>query len=123
MFCKNYLTILVYKLNLAMKIERKIREVSSETTLVKQQITTKLNIINKAMSVKEYHVCDARQTEIRQLMKQKDKVKLEKQLAELKKKEAKSKWRYQRIGKKDSTATSFHFNVLLSHKDKIHAKC
>ena len=45
--------------------------------------------MNKAMSVKEYHVCDAKQAEIRQLMK--DKVKLEKQLAELQKKEAKSK--------------------------------
>jgi hypothetical protein len=58
--------------------------------LVKQQITAKQNIINKATTLKQYELCDKTQDEMRDLLKQKGK--LENQLKEFQKKDTKSKW-------------------------------
>ena len=58
--------------------------------MVKQQITAKQNIINKATTLKQYELCDKTQDEMRDLLKQKGK--LENQLKEFQKKDTKSKW-------------------------------
>ena len=68
----------------------KIASLSVEIEMVKKQITTKQHIINRATTVKNYELCDKTQGEIRSLIKENGK--LEMQLKEFQKKDAKSKW-------------------------------
>ena len=68
----------------------KIASLSAEIEMVKKQITTKQHIINRATTLKNYELCDKTQGEIRSLIKENGK--LEMQLKEFQKKDAKSKW-------------------------------
>ena len=83
----------------------KITELSTEIELLRKQIATKQNIINKANTVKYFQLCDKTQTELRNLLKEKGKC--EKQLAEVEKKEAKSNWyhKVKSINERRSTTT------------------
>jgi hypothetical protein len=86
----------------------KISSLSIEIQLVKQQITTKQNIINKATTLKQYELCDKTQDEMRDLLKQKGK--LENQLKEFQKRIPKvSGIRRKKRIKKATAHPKYHF--------------
>lgn len=81
-----------------------IHTVSTEIDMIKKHIIIKQQMISKASSVKDFHLCDNEQKEMRELVKKK--FKLEKTLKELQKKEAKGKWYEKTKNKNANISTS-----------------
>ena len=67
-----------------------IYSVSTEIEMVVKHINIKQQMISKATLVKDFQLCDKEQKELRELVQKK--VKLEKMLKKLQKKEAKGRW-------------------------------
>lgn len=92
----------------------KIAELSTEIELLKRQILTKKKSISQASCMKDYQLCDKAHREMRELFH--EKWKLEKQLKESQKKDAKSNWCYKLKGFVESSSKS-HPTVSLPPKN------
>ncbi len=90
-----------------------IHTVSTEIDMIKKHIIIKQQMIRKATSVKDFHLCDNEQKEMRELVKKE--LKLEKPLKELQKKETKGKW-YEKTKKKNANISANCSSSVVSKK-------